>query len=164
MGLELLGDLPFVAGGGPGADGGVDFIFGGAAALEGGEVLALAEVGPLDDAAEGLPLVVVASGDGDPAVVTGRGLSGGGVDAVGDVLRGVIAVAGRGDAVGELFDEFGVEEVHGRFVLGDLEELALAGLLTLEEGGDEAGGGDGARVKSVWRVPMPTGGRSGAPM
>lgn len=46
-------------------------------------------------------------------------------------------------SVGEGVDEFVVEEVNGGFVLCDFDFLALSGALSVDECGDDLGGGDG---------------------
>ena len=59
-------------------------------------------------------------------------------------LGRAIASAFSSDAVGELFDQLGVEQVDAGLVLGNLDLLTDAGAIALDQGGDNRGRGERA--------------------
>ena len=144
-GLEGGLGLSGRAGGGPGGDGGVEFVLVGQATGEGGVAGVARKVGAVEDSTETLPVAVVANGDGHPVVIAP-----GGVDAVGSHVGIAIAHASQ-DAAGELVvEQPGGEEVERALDLGVVDVLALTGAAAVVEGGKEGGegeaGGDGIGV------------------
>ena len=130
---ESLDDLIAGALRGPLADDGADL--GGVllAALVAGVALVLAELGAADDVAEQAPVLVGRRGDGDLAVF--------GVEDVEGAEEGVGVADGAGvlAAVGVEVDVVLAEAEDG-VVHRHVEELALAGLAGVEDGGEDADG------------------------
>jgi hypothetical protein len=122
-GLEHLGVLA----GRPRGDGGVELVV----AVEALGERAVGELGPLEALGQGPPGVVGLAGDGDPTVVAA-----GRVDPVRG--HGQVAVAPRlpRPAVHLGVEQGGGLEVQGRFGLGQVEVLALAGEPAVLERGE----------------------------
>ena len=114
----------------PLADGGVDFIVALLAAGQGGKGGVLGQVGARHQAAEGLPLVGVGYGEGQPLVV-----SGGGVGALGGAPGVAVADALAGAPVGDGVHQVLGEEHYAGLVHTDVHPLAASGAVAVAEGG-----------------------------
>ncbi len=102
---------------------------------ERGEAGFVRELRATDRLAERGPLLVVAHGDGDPAVVA--------CAAEGVVRRGVtraVAAQLRRRAGGARFEQGAAEEVDRALRLRELDELALAGALAMVQRGEDGAG------------------------
>ena len=135
LGLECAFRLVRVELPGPLGDGGVEFVLVRQAALGRGEAFVAAQVGALHDFAQRTPLVVGFHADGDPAVFA-RGL----VHAVRGEVQVAVAHPRAGVAVHGLVEQEGRQEVQRGLGLGQVDVLAVAGLVLVFQRGQDGRG------------------------